>query len=226
MANPNPVLSPSAPALTVGQTFERSWLSVKDQIALVAGLSLVVMLGLFAASSLPVVGWALNAVIGVGYIACLLRVRRGESFEFADFLWAFQNMNRLIHVILAAILVFVAAVFGTILMIIPGIWIYVMLSLTTVVQVKGDLDGVIAVKSSYNLVEGHWWRVFGVLLFILGLNLLGALCFMVGLLVTMPLSYLMLIEITEDLQRLKGTAAAPTPATAPPGSSNFQVNPT
>lgn len=222
MSNVNAV-SPSAPPLGLNQLFERGWNSVKEQIALVMGLSLVMLLGLMATGSLPLLGWALNAVIGVGYVACLMRLRRGEQFDFADFLWAFQNMNRLVHVLLAALLVMVAVIMGFILLVIPGVWIWVMLSLTTVVQVKRDLDGVAAVKASYELVTGNWWRVFGMMFFILLLNFAGALCLMIGLLITMPLSYLIMIEMVDDLERLKGLA--PDPGAAPAGSSNFQVNP-
>lgn len=218
--------TPNTPALGVGQIFERSWNTIKDQVALVAGLSLVAVMGMAVAGSIPVLGWALNAVIGAGYVACLLRLRRGEQFDFQDFLWAFQNMNRLIHVVLAAVMVFAAVIFGTILVIIPGIWIYVMLSLSTVIQVRDDKDAVAALKGSYELVTGDWWKVFGLILFVAGLNLLGAMCFLIGLLVTLPISYLMLLELSEDLARRKPGALGPVAAssTAPP-ASNFQVNP-
>lgn len=219
-------LSPTAPPLGIGQIFERGWITIKDQMPLVAGLSLVALLGMATAGSIPVLGWALNALIGSGYVACLLRIRRGEKFDFADFLWAFQNMNRLVHVVLAALMVFAVVIFGTILMIIPGIWIYVMLSLTTVIQVRDDKDAVAALKGSYELVQGDWWRVFGLVLFVAGLNLLGLMCFLIGVLVTLPISYLMILEMSEDLARRKSMALPPTAgsSTAPPASS-FQVNP-
>ncbi|MBX3016799.1 MAG: hypothetical protein KF767_02830 [Bdellovibrionaceae bacterium] len=217
-------VSPAASPLTLGQLFDRGWNSIKGQIALVAGLSLVMLIGVMATGSLPFLGWAINALIGVGYIACLMRLRRGQQFEFADFLWAFQNMNRLIHVILAALIVMIAIVMGFIFLIIPGIWLWVMLSLTTVVQVKRDLDGVAAVKASYDLVTGNWWRVCGMMSFIVLLNIAGALCLMIGLLVTMPISYLIMIEMVDDLERQKGMIPA-DPAGAPSTPGNFQVNP-
>lgn len=49
-----------------------------------------------------------------------------------------------------------------------------------------DLKGLI--KVSYKVTEGNFWRVFGALMIICVLNIIGAILFGVGLLVTIPLS--------------------------------------
>lgn len=228
LTNSPAMLDPSAPALKLGQLFDRSWNSVKDQLALVAGLSLVAWMGMFAAGSLPLVGWIFNAVISAGYLACLLRVRQKQNFDFADFFWAFGNMNRFLNVILAGVIVLMAIVMGTVFLIIPGLFLWIMLSLTNFILVNGDKDAVTSVKESWVLVSGNWWSVFGLMIFLGGLNILGAMCFFVGLLVTWPITYLILQEKMEDLIRIKGTGglgAGPTTPKAPVGASSFQVNP-
>lgn len=216
-------VSPAGLPLSVGQLFDRSWAAIKNMLPLTAGLSLVMFVALGATEKMPMLGWFLQGFLSTGYIACMLRVRRGENFEFADFLWAFQNFNRVLNVLLLMVLTWFAIVAGCILLVVPGVWIGVALSLGTVLQVQGDRDAIEALKTSYALVKGNWWRVFGVLAFVVGLNILGALCFVIGLLISFPLSCLIMIELTEDLQRSQGVAPGAPPPTGTP--SSFQVNP-
>lgn len=209
--------------LSFGELFDRSWAPLKKQLPLVAVLSLVFFLGLGAASRISYVGWLLNAPLSAGFIACLIRIRRSEAFDFADFFWAFQNMNRFLNVVLASVLSTIICVMGFVFLIIPGIWISVALSLSTVLLVRGDLDAIGALRKSYDLVKGNWWNVFGVLILVFFLNILGALCFLVGLLVSIPMSWMIFLELAEDLERQKAPPSAEPQAI---GSSSFAVNPT
>lgn len=199
---------PGGQLLGVGQLFDRAWGSIKNNLALVLGLSLVGALAAVALNFIPVVGGFFSTIIVVGYLACLLRLRLGQAFGFADFFWSFTNMNRFLNTMLATFLAGFAILIGTIFLLLPGIWIYTALAFSNIFLVRNDTDGITALRQSYDLVKGYWWYTFGIVLFISLLNILGALCFMVGLLVSMPLSMLILVEAADDLIRVKGWTQA------------------
>jgi uncharacterized membrane protein len=54
---------------------------------------------------------------------------------------------------------------------------------------------------SRKLITRNWWRFFGLMLILVAGNLLGILMLGVGLLVTFPLTFLVLYVIFEDLTR-------------------------
>ncbi len=58
------------------------------------------------------------------------------------------------------ILVFLASLF----FIIPGIYVAIRLSLSTAIYIIEDIDIIEAMKRSWDLVEGHWWLTFGILI--------------------------------------------------------------
>lgn len=83
---------------------------------------------------------------------------------------------RLLSLLGVTVVVTAAVMIGSFLFLIPGIWLYGLLSLATpaLVLERGRLSE--ALRRSVALVQGSWWRVFGVLV--------------AGLLITYVLSYL------------------------------------
>lgn len=71
--------------------------------------------------------------------------------------------TRRFPVILAVNLLFVFAVmFGTVLLIVPGIFLLVALyfsPMLPIIEGKGPID---SIRGSFSLIRGHWWRTFAV----------------------------------------------------------------
>ncbi|OLT48180.1 hypothetical protein BJF85_13090 [Saccharomonospora sp. CUA-673] len=86
----------------------------------------------------------------------------GKPITFAE-AWA-EFQPRLPAVLGLTVLVSLITMVGTFLLIIPGIVAYVFLALATpaLVLERGTIGA--AMKRSFNLVSGSWWRVFGILL--------------------------------------------------------------
>ncbi|MEJ7797997.1 MAG: hypothetical protein WKF42_05820 [Solirubrobacteraceae bacterium] len=66
-----------------------------------------------------------------------------------------------------------AVVVGTLLLIAPGVWLYVACAFATPALLVEGLRGRRALGRSFRLVNGRWWRTFGVL--IVGLILAGVI---------------------------------------------------
>lgn len=71
-----------------------------------------------------------------------------------------QVIGRAVPLILGSLLFFVIIMAGSLLLIIPGIYLGVRLGFMFYSMVLEELDPVAALKSSWDLVKGHWWTVF------------------------------------------------------------------
>lgn len=58
----------------------------------------------------------------------------------------------------------IAVVLGTLLIVVPGVYLLIMLWLAVPALVLEDQGPIAAMKSSWQLVRGHWWRTFGIFL--------------------------------------------------------------
>jgi hypothetical protein len=165
-----------------------AWKGIKEDLALVGGLTLVYFVGLAVAGQVPLIGVLFSMPLTAGYFRCLLKIRHREVIGFEDFLWGFWNFNRFLHLILLYAFVWLGGLVGFVLLVIPGIWWFVVTSFSSQIIVLKHVDSVEAIKKSMALVEGRWWNIFGFGFKIFLVNLAGLLCFFIGLLVAFPVT--------------------------------------
>lgn len=225
--------SPST-EVTYSNLFSTSWDAMKNQLFLVAGLTLVWTLGVGALSFIPAIGWMMTGPFTAGYLRSLLKIRSNETIGFEDIFWGFTDVNRLIHLVLVGFLVGVLTLVGFICLVIPGIYLAVATFLATQVLVLHGTDSVESIKRSMEIVKGRWWWFFGLTILIGLLNLAGILCFFVGIFVTIPLSNFIVLHAVEKISPEKGFKIEALPGggggAAPAGqgqttASVFPVNP-
>lgn len=223
--------SPST-QVTYSNLFNTSWDAMKNQLFLVAGLTLVWTLGVGALSFIPAIGWMMTGPFTAGYLRSLLKIRAGETIGFEDIFWGFTDVNRLIHLVLVGFLVGIITLIGFICLVIPGIYLGVATFLATQVLVVHGTDSVESIKRSMEIVKGRWWWFLGLTVLIGFLNLAGFLCFIVGIFVTIPLSNYILLRAVELISPEKGfkiEALSDAGVAAPPQgqttASVFPVNP-
>lgn len=138
------------------------------------------LLGALAALALA----GLGIFISTGLAVIALKLARGEHAEFRDII---PPSELVLGVFLASLLAGILVLAGLILLIIPGI--YFMLRFAVVKFAV--IDGASVTESfdrSTELTRGVKWPLLGFLLIIILINIIGALLFMVGLLVTVPVS--------------------------------------
>lgn len=100
----------------------------------------------------------------------------GEASRFA--------FTRLIPLLLAGLLAVVGVTIGLFLLVIPGIWLAVMLTMTPQVMALEDLGIIESLRRSFDLVRGHWWLTVGFLVLV---GFLGNAAGQVVQLVALPL---------------------------------------
>ncbi|HSY07840.1 MAG TPA: hypothetical protein VK820_04815 [Steroidobacteraceae bacterium] len=73
-------------------------------------------------------------------------------------------LRRLPALVALTILNILAVAVGTLLLVIPGLYLLVALWMTVPLVILGGGGPIAAMKSSLRLVRGHWWRAFAMLL--------------------------------------------------------------
>jgi uncharacterized membrane protein len=151
------------------------------------------------------IGLVVNFFVGLGLTNFALRahddlsgVTIGDLWNPAPF-WRFLGTE-----ILAALIIFV----GFLLLVVPGIIASLGLGFAPYIVVDRALGPVDSLKESWRITKGNKWRIFLLGLALLGINILGIIALVVGLLVSVPITLLAVVHAYRYLQ----AAAGPAPA--------------
>ncbi len=134
-----------------------------------------------------VLGFVISTILQMGVTRIVLNIHDGREVSFNNLI---GETSLLVKFILAQILTMIAVFAGLILFIVPGIIAAIGLFFVPYVVIDKKLGPIEAIKESWRLTKGHKWNVFFFSLLFVLINLLGMLAFMVGLLVTMPITFL------------------------------------
>jgi uncharacterized membrane protein len=97
--------------------------------------------------------------------------------------------------ILGAIVCFI----GFLLLVVPGFILAVGLLFSPYVAIERGKWPVEALKESWRITKGHKWQLFLLGLTLLGINLLGLMVLIVGVFVTIPISWLAIVHAYRTL---------------------------
>jgi len=135
---------------------------------------------------LYIVLFIINLILGMGLIKIVLEFVDGKKPKFSDLIYYKPVVKYFVGTTIQGII----TVVGFILLIIPGIIFSVRLQYVSYLIVDKDLGPVEAIKASWNITRGNTWNLFFFGILIGLINILGLLCLVVGLFITVPLSAL------------------------------------
>lgn len=125
-----------------------------------------------------VYGILLGIPLDYGIAWAFLKAARGEKVETRDL---FQPFNNWLNVIGAGILSGVIIGFGFLLLIIPGIIFACKLALVPYLVMDKNLDPVAAIKTSWEMTNGHGLTIFVMYLLAIPIAILGLVLLLVGI---------------------------------------------
>ncbi len=131
-----------------------------------------------------------------GFYLVANRISRGESVIYPDF---FAGFNYWLITVGISLVSQVLTVLGLFLFVIPGIYLLVAYMLAVPMGIFGGLDLWTAMEASRRLVTRFWWKFFALLLLLILYNGLGALLLGLGILITFPMTFLVIYVIFEEL---------------------------
>jgi len=157
----------------------------------------------------PFISFLINIVIqvfvGIAYVSLSLKAHDSiETLELKD-LW---RPEFFLQYLLTSTVVFVIVMVGLVLLIIPGIIAALMFSFSSYLVVDRSLPVTEALKESSRITRGHRLDLLWLLFVVFGINVVGLLCLIVGLLVTIPVSMLAIVHAYRVLEQKANASAA------------------
>lgn len=149
----------------------------------------------------------LDSPVEYGASLVYLKAARSDTFRITDMFDVFQSSRHYLNVVLAGFLVIIITLVGLVLLIIPGIWVGCKLAFTPYLVVDRKMEAIPAIKESWRLTNGHFWKIF--LTGLLGIPIIigGAICLGVGIIISM-----MWIQMAfASLYHAVSTSGAPSP---------------
>ncbi len=171
--------------LDFNEVFSLGWEKLMAQIGMAIVWTLVYAIGAFLLSII-IVGIIVVPSWIAGYLEVMKKLYHGEAVEFGDFL---KHLNKLGNMWVAFILVYLGVAVGSLLLVIPGIVVAILWSMTFFLIVDRDMDAVSAMKASWARVKEEFWTMLALILVLGILNAVGGMLFGIGVLVTMPFMF-------------------------------------
>lgn len=132
------------------------------------------------------ISWMIFSILRIGMLYTALRVIRKEPVPFTSI---FSGFPRIIHILIADILVGIVVFWGVILLIIPGIFLAISFSMRGLLIMEMDVDCIRALRGSWQMMKGYRIDYFLLWVVLIGINIAGLIPFGMGLIITVPLSY-------------------------------------
>jgi uncharacterized membrane protein len=163
-------------------------------------LSLQMLFVLYLPDYAVLFGAFLAGPLYAGYYLAANKISQGESLIYPDFCMGFQYY---VPLVLVTLIGQVLTAIGLVVLILPGIYLMVAYLFSSLMVLFGGFEFWQSLEYSRKLIQVQWVKflLFGI--FALVLNLVGALLFLVGLAVTLPVTcfaiYYTFEKITKDV---------------------------
>lgn len=138
----------------------------------------------------------ISLTIRMGIIKITLKIHDNEKPEFKDLVNYYPLfLNYLIASIISGIVIF----FGLIFFIIPGIILAIKLFFFSYFIVDKKAGPLEALKKSWQMTKGKKWNLFLFFFLLMLINILGFLCLIIGLFVTIPITLMAIAFVYRKL---------------------------
>ena len=145
---------------------------------------------------LAIILWAIGVITQIGSVKISIILSRDQKPAIYEL---FSNGALFINFLLGSICYGLAAIAGLILLIIPGIILIIMFEMYSYFIVDKNMGPIESLKASRFLTKGARWQLFCFGMLIILFNLAGLLCLVVGLLFTIPVTYIASAYVYDQL---------------------------
>jgi len=166
-----------------GQCLQRGWEIYKRAPLLLSGVTLAAAIVNAVAGTIPFATLLIYGPLLGGLYLLIIRIERGEAVEVGQYFDAFRQFLPLL-LVTALTSLFVSI--GLLLLVLPGIYLALAYSFSTLNVVDGGMDFWPAMESSRKTITAHFWRYLVLALLGLIIIVLSAIPFGLGLLVSVP----------------------------------------
>jgi hypothetical protein len=182
--------------LDISSYFSKSWDVFKKYPGGFIGFTvlwLVVVL-------IPIVGSFvqifLQSVIISGYYFVYKKISQGERYQFNNF---FDGFSYFLPLFLAGLVGGILIFIGTLLLIIPGVYLAVAYIFTSLLIIDKKMKFWEAMETSRKLVTKQWFPIFGLSILVFLLSMSGMIAFFIGVIITIPIGTMVISAAYEDI---------------------------
>ena len=194
-----PIIDTSTGEISVKEAFTFGWNTAKSNLGFLIPAFLIIFLGPYVpaiigmfAGSIVIVGFgvgilavAISILMQMGSVNISLKYTTSQKPEYDDLI---NPYPLILNYLCASILAFIVIGIGMILLVIPGIILGLALQFYTFIIIDKKLGAIDALKKSYAIAKGNWLNIFIFNLLFGLVNIAGALCLGIGILISLPVS--------------------------------------
>jgi uncharacterized membrane protein len=147
---------------------------------------------------LAIILWFISVLMGVGMLKMSIMMARDQQPEIAEL---FANVRLVRKYLLGSLCFALAVLGGFVLLIIPAFIAMVMFGMYGYLIVDQNMGPVQSLKASRSLTQGARWQLFAFGCVVFLVNIGGALCLLVGLLFTVPATYIASAYVYDQLMK-------------------------
>jgi len=173
-------------------------------------------------AGITVVFMYLTLALHLGMYKTALKIRDNENVVFTNIFSYFLNFKILFFALVAGIIVVTIVAFGFVFLFVPGVYFALMFSQYIYCIIEFEMNPFAAIGESKKITDivGVKSELFVLFLVLFAINVAGLLVCGVGLLVTVPITWMASAYVFRSLVPKLGKAQ-PTTATDAPGTSNL-----
>lgn len=179
-------MSQSHDTFKAGHIVDESWRVFSRNLGPLLGANLIMLVILCVCGMVPFGSLVLQGPLVLGMYKLARAAVRGDAVEFGDL---FSGFQKFLPSFLASLLVMIFSLIGMIFCIVPGIVVSLLYLPVYLFILDDNLDCWDAMEASRKMVMNHFvpWLVLGLLLTLL--NIVGLLACVIGLAITMPMTF-------------------------------------
>lgn len=208
-------------SFTIGEAFGESWKVTRANFgriwgylgmvwAVSFGFNIIVAFwGKEASAVASLIVMVLSVVLTLSFIRVMLMLVDKRETKLDDLFW-FEAKTIWAYLV-ASVLYYLIVMGGLLLFIIPGIiWTYMFMMYAYAIADKG-MGAVESLQYSRKLTRGNKGKIFSLMILVMLMNLGGALLLLLGLIVTVPLSAVIMAWTYRRLTSAAETAVDESP---------------
>ena len=140
--------------------------------------------------------FSINGSLIAGYYIVAFKLLKNESVGFGSF---FSGFRYFIPITMVSLISNFFIGLGYILFILPGIYLSVGYLFTTLLILDKKMGWWDAMGVSREMINKHWFSMFGFILIIGIINIFGQFLFIVGLIITLPVTICSIVAAYDDI---------------------------
>lgn len=192
-----------APDLEVGSLFSRAWATFKDHLWPTVGVfviySLLTSAGTWWGDDIgfgELFTFIISGPITAGTYMFALRLIREDEADLGEMLRGFQEFGK---AFLVFTMYWVLIVVGFIFLIVPGIYVAVALMPAMFLVPDDDLASVETIQKAWAMTAGYRGKILLVFLAVIGINILGLIALVIGIIFTGAFSLVISAALYDEL---------------------------